>query len=358
MATYDIDALDPRARGRLLWNNGSWSLCIGAGTSIGLMPSWRTLAFEVLNRATGNLELELPIFDELLASTGWQFDAWIQTALNAWLSTGRSEAEFGMMLEEILYRSLRATAKEDGVEEDLAYAFHQADLLKRPAQQALLDFFGRRFPNASVVHLARVLARSVRESRPPRAVLTFNYDTVLETLIRTAEILEGRESGKTAAFRRITRPAPPSVEAKIPIYHLHGCLTPRPAEGGVRAIFRKDSAERVVATEATYLRLAASSASWPQTTFLYHAQGDGLVLIGHSLADPNLRRWLLWATDAVGRPSKSLRHVWLALRPASRETAAIMVHSVHHLGVVIGWLDSWSEVGAALENLIALTSTQ
>jgi hypothetical protein len=354
MMTYAVDAVDQRARGRLLWNDSSWSLCIGAGTSLGLMPSWRELAYEVLNRAAES-ELDIATFDRLVASTGWQFDAWIQTALNVWRESGRSEAEFGAVLEEILYKRLREAARTDGLEQNLVYAFYQADLLRRAEQQAVLDFFTNRFPAASVVQLASVLARSLREGRPPRAVLTFNYDTVLDTLIRTSEIIENRTISKAAAFRRITRPAPPSVASKIPIYHLHGCLPPRAPADGDRGITRKHSADGIVAPETTYLRLAASNAAWAQTTFLYHAQGDNLILIGHSFSDPNVRRWLLWATDVGGRPN-ALRHIWLTRRPASKEDEKILIHSVHHLGVLIAWIDDWSEVGAALENLVALGS--
>src|ERR1043165_1310561 len=96
-----LDALHPGARG-IAQRHGAWSLCFGAGICIGVLPSWAELARTLLNAS-----LDAPYtpaeFQLLKEETGWNFDTWIQTALNAAMAKGRTQSEFIDLVEDILY---------------------------------------------------------------------------------------------------------------------------------------------------------------------------------------------------------------------------------------------------------------
>lgn len=358
MATLTFEALDPEFRGVLRRGN-SWSLCVGAGITLGMLPSWRNLAREVLIHALG-VSLSDAEFVDYVNTSGWHFDAWMQTAFNGLQRRGRDEAAFAQLLEDVIYAQLRSKARAAGLEAVLATGLHHVDLLQKDEAQLLLSFLERECGSMTVMQLARSLRAAIKEQYSPRAVLTFNYDTLLETILRLIEIRDDPPSPGSsqprAHFRRIDGPAPPSPEDRIPIFYLHGCLTPAPERIHPNRKVPFDSRDRVVAHESTYLQLARSTSAWAQTTFLFHAQHDTIVLVGHSLSDPNLRRWLRWSAESRARPpyAAALIADWLRTRPDTAAEAAILRESVMHLGTRIGWIDDWHQIELALNNLIGV----
>jgi len=353
MPRYSFDALDPQARALLRYKYRSWSLCVGAGATLGMLPSWRELSRNVLNAVFG-ATLSDDQFVGIVTRTGWQFDAWIQAALNFFVDGGGKELDFAVILERYVYQDLMKAAALESLSNDLALALHDPGLVKADVLEGIREFIDSRYQAVTVVALATGVLAAERAGFAPRAILTFNYDTILEMLLRFGEIAESRS--KPSRFRRITGPAPPSPEDRIPILHLHGCLTPAVTPASARRITRRDRRERLVAPEASYLRLAGATFPWPQTAFLYYAQSDSLLLVGHSMSDPNLRRWLLWSAESRARSpySHALPHIWIRKRPSSSEEADLVEHAVHHLGVRIAWLNEWSYVEAALHNLLGI----
>jgi hypothetical protein len=359
MAFAAFDAVDPRFRGVLKGN--TWTLCVGAGICMGVMPSWAHLTREVLN-ATMKVSLDEASFTELVRRTGWGFDAWIQTALNAHLAAGGDADAFAAVVEEVLYRDLRAKALAKGVERSIITAFNSPHLLRKEEFEKLFPFITRM--GATAVPLARLLILAVRQHRSPRAIITFNYDTILETVIRMIEIKShskhmGSHMFPEASFRRVTGPSS-GLGAGVPIYHIHGSVTPKASRSRRRT--PHDTRDGIVGPESSYLQLAGSVFAWAQTTFLHHAQTDALVLVGHSLSDPNLRRWLAWSAGVrnadtsrlAGKPVQLLPHVWFGIRPTNASEEEIMSNALTHLGVRVAWIDSWRKLSAGLSNLLAL----
>jgi len=340
-------------KGILRWKSSNWSLCLGAGTTISMLPSWRELSRRILEVGVGTYITD-HAFDDLVTRTGWHFDAWIQTALNAWKANGGTDESFAHELENIVYSDLRLRAAAERLEVDLLHAFHDPGLLKKVRRVALVEFFEAQYPQSSALQLARLLAKLVNVGKGPAAILTFSYDTVLATLIRLAEL---QDSTAIRAFRTVTGPAPFNVQGKVPIYHLHGCLIPPLPEGTMMS--RSDGRDSLVAPEESYTQMAGSLFAWPQTTFLHYAQATNMALVGHSLSDPNLRRWLAWSAEVRARESPTLRyHIWLRKRPTEASEAALLKHSVKHLGVWIMWLESWNDIEAALRNLVGLSADE
>jgi hypothetical protein len=359
MAKLAFDATDAKMRGTLRRDN--WCLCVGAGTCIGFMPSWATLTVAVLNEALG-LSLSEESFRKLVADSGWGFDAWIQTALNRHIEEGKPLGEFFAVLESALYGDLRRRARAKGLERALVTAFHNPHLLTREEFEPTFAFLGS-LPG-SVNALSRLLVAGESQDVKPNAVLTFSYDTVLETLVRMRQVqarsaLVGRYEFPPKSFRRVTGPGV-GTNGMVPFVHVHGCVTPRSSRS--RRAVPHDSRDSIVGPERDYVALAGTSFSWSQTTFLNFALNDALAIVGHSLADPNLRRWLSWAADLrSAQASKmseatrlSLPHVWIRARPSVPEHQIALEHSVSHLGVRIAWIDEWTEIEAGLSNLLAI----
>lgn len=67
-----FDGLDRNYKGAL--NNTSWSLCVGAGVSIGLVPSWQELTRLVVNDAYGTTYNDAQ-FADVVNTLRWSMDA-------------------------------------------------------------------------------------------------------------------------------------------------------------------------------------------------------------------------------------------------------------------------------------------
>lgn len=67
-----IDGTDPKFGGII--GQSSWSLCIGAGVSSGMIPTWAELARRVFNR-TYNKNLNYKDFISLVSSSGFELNS-------------------------------------------------------------------------------------------------------------------------------------------------------------------------------------------------------------------------------------------------------------------------------------------
>jgi hypothetical protein len=360
MPQLSIDGVDKRFRGFL--KPYSWTLCIGAGTTIGIMPSWRDLCRLLVN-ASFDLALDGEAFDRVMERTSWGFEAWIQASLNRHLAADKTTDEFLQLLEEVLYAQLRRDSDEDHLSKQVFTSFLSPHLLREDEFHKVLDFFRNRYPNASVLLLSEFLTRPEVLNRRPRSIITLNYDVIMDALLRMNEISRhasqiGRHEFPPEAFKRVTSPLTRWGE-HIPIFHLHGSLTPRPPRA--KLVVGHDTRHILVGPETTYAGISGATASWGQSAFLHHAVSDTLVFVGHSMADPNIRRWLAWSSQAVdlevhhrtGNRTHRLPHFWFAVRRSSQQEARILEYSLQHLGVRVAWLKNWSELIPALSNLLA-----
>jgi hypothetical protein len=117
--------------------------------------------------------------------------------------------------------------------------------------------------------LATFIAHGV-EARKIPAVVTFNYDDLLERALSRL----GVPHHVVAGDRR--------VEGRgIPILHPHGFL---PKSGPV--------SEGVVFTEDEYHRLGGAVFHWAHGEIVHHLRRHSALFVGLSMSDPNLRRML------------------------------------------------------------------
>lgn len=357
---HSFSADDPRYRGFI--GSEPWSLCIGAGLSPNVVPRWEELTRKVFVRATGQ-GLALSSFRELYQSLGWGLDAMLQAGLNTMVSSDRSREEFVAILEDALYDELLAKADEEGLRLVLAKAINSPKGNRVDDTRALYSFLEKHFGNESLFAVARWLRRAYVSSRRPAAVLTFNADALLELVLTLLATHETNESGGPPRypkdeFYRALR-ASDAQKTSVPIYYLHGCITPK-VEGGKRV---RESRENLVFPESGYSRISSTVFTWQQTVFLSHAQSQRLVFVGLSMSDPNLRRWLSWCTASIAHEEQERaeppqrgeyirgRNLWITARPENPAHTLALENSLLHLGTRIAWLNSWADLPAALNNL-------
>jgi hypothetical protein len=339
-----------------------WCLCIGAGTSKGLIPDWYEVSRRILERAFG-IALPAADFSALQGSTGWSLDSWIQTALNYYLQTGRSEAEFNELLETVLYEDLLNDAALHGLADPLAKIFNDPLSVRRREIDALCQYFEVQHADCSAVVLAKTLLEASHRGRLPSAIVTFNADTILHTIFTLFHLREYHRLNPhlllhaftpRQIFARVSRPLPMG-NGKIPIYHLHGSLLPPTRR-------RRDTRDRLIFPESSYQQLAGSVFTWTQNTFLHLVQSNRMVFVGLSMSDPNIRRWLAWWTTGrkeeveafVGVQHSPMEHVWITTRLHTAHHIPLLENSLWHLGTRICWLERWSDLEGGLGNLLAL----
>jgi hypothetical protein len=102
-----VETTNPKFRGCIA--PGRWTLCVGAGISRGITPSWFDLTLEVVNKTFGTA-YDRTAFERLVANIGWSLDAWIQAAANEFSISGRTVDQFNELLESILYAQIRRDA--------------------------------------------------------------------------------------------------------------------------------------------------------------------------------------------------------------------------------------------------------
>ena len=350
---------DPRFRGYLPRNR--WTLCVGAGISRGLSPTWSELAHVLVNEAF-RLTLDTATFEEMVGKSGWTLDAWIQAAASEFDQRGRTPAEFVDLIETVLYSTVRLKAKGCKFERYLSTVLNFPKNAPKDYVVEICDFLDASFSDSSLIQVAQFLIRAAKCDRAPLAVITFNADTFLETYIdlflrREHYLGPGPHSHPKYYFSSVSRSGEDSSR-KIPIFHCHGSVTPLYRTGKKPY----DARDRLIFLEQEYLATLSNRASWAQTVFLFHAQSTKLAFCGWSMSDTNIRRWMSAIELERGIDKKLLRkgtivnpeHIWIRPKPASTAEEAIYLASLLHLGVRPAWIPAWDTLERSLANLGAV----
>ena len=111
-----VSPLHAKFRGYL--SPRGYTLCLGAGVSREIAPTWLSLSNAIVNEAFGANYSE-GAFTELIGKSGWPLDAWIQAAANELLLRGNSMADIASLIESHLYSSIREKARGLGLEKYL-----------------------------------------------------------------------------------------------------------------------------------------------------------------------------------------------------------------------------------------------
>lgn len=353
-----FNGLDIKHRGK--FSRCTWTLCVGAGISFGLVPTWQELTRKVLNEAFGT-QYDQDTFEILVSTTRWNLDALLQGAYNQLNLSGEHD-QFENLLEKALYDELLSKLDQLKLGQPLRSALNNPRNLKKDEINRLTEFFDSQHSNSTLVQLAKKLSKAKEAEKAPEAIINFNADTLLFALLDLYLIREhakkiNKWEQPTYSFIKALRGIDGLPHGATPIFHCHGAVAPLPEKTR-----RRDSREHLVFTEAHYLNIAGNIATWAQSLFLFYAQNSKLIIIGHSLADSNIRKWLAWSSNSSleemtaisGSTEISPRHIWITLRNQDENICKIQEISLLHLGVQICWVTSWNDVGDVLENLLAL----
>ncbi|WP_181464924.1 SIR2 family protein [Herbaspirillum rubrisubalbicans] len=301
-------------------------------------------------------------FFKLTQGVRWSLDALLQGAANKLEHEGRPPEDFADMLEEALYSDLITEAKAESTARELIVALNNPRWLGKSEARKVIRYFEKFHSKTTLTQIARALAKAKDLSKGPSAVVNFNADTLLFALLDLYLIAEhsdkvGRWEHPSPSFRRAFRGVDGLDNEATPIFHCHGAITPRPGARKAR-----DSRDHLVFTENDYLQIAGNVATWAQSLFLFHAQSSNFLIIGHSLADPNIRKWLAWSLESSldERTAMSTasaftpRHIWITRKPKDPMLRHVQEMSLLHLGVRICWIEQWTDIEATIENLAGI----
>jgi hypothetical protein len=361
MDIKELDATALNFGGHLA--SSKWTLCIGAGASRGILPTWLELSRRLVNY-TFSTSYSEDDFGRLVSDSGWGLDSWIQACANHYRVIGKSNAEFFDLIERQLYADLRDRSRVAKLEEVLITVLDRPRSASIKDVERVCDFLEREYARCSLVGLVRFLLRAVEQGKSPEAIISFNADTLLHTLI---ELYERREHHRRRefrlpikhAFKTVLRPLD-SAKTLIAIYHCHGAIKPKPLSATSRS--PRDSRDRAIFLESEYIRVATEASSWAETLFMFHAQTSKIVFVGLSMSDPNMRRWMALSNQSALQDLKAMtnrtemtpRHIWLTTDPSDPALKRLRNESLIHLGIRPGWLRDWSQIEHALCNLLSV----
>jgi SIR2-like domain len=339
--------------------NSTWAVCIGAGTSLPIFPSWSSLVARLLNSVTPSVDSE-QLAQHLLRE--FSPDAVIQAART--LSAGDDDS-FIQLLTDTLYENLRSSISNgDWAVISRILARQGKRGISGEDWRAFLTCFGDNLPKTTALQIANVLVPLLGTKRQPAAILSFNAETMLFALLNALTWARDTKLGTISPthgqnrelLTPVTRGISPRSAARVAYIFCHG-VVPVPSQRRIASFI---STDKLVFSEASYLHLASNTFSWQSSSFLDVCTSKTVIFIGVSLADPNMRRWLSWihenrmreirATTSVG--SIKGKHFWIRTRPAKVELLPWLEASVELLGVRIVWIDDWSEVGEALSAML------
>jgi len=354
-----------------------WALCIGAGTSLGALPDWQTLAKKLVARE-GSFRKKGRAFSRLRKSVS--AEALLQATKNR---LNKTSEEFAEELSRVLYLGFKRKVRTAnwGLCAHALSAISPGQMNDPLKWANYLRIITKTFHGTSAVGIARVVYEALKADRKsgardrsrkpsvaPAAIISFNAEPLFYSLINA---LAATDSGwripmkKRRLLDRVNLGISYRAPDRTPYIFCHGIL---PIPDALPQFERSLSAEKLVFSEGEYISLANNSFSWSASIFLGVAVLRTMVFIGLSFTDQNLRRWQAWVQsnkiDEIRQREKlkgftttsriSYGHYWINKRPKTKEESSWIESSVEHLGVRLVWVDDWTQVADCLRNGMGL----
>jgi len=165
------------------------------------------------------------------------------------------------------------------------------------------------------------LCASPGHSEPLEAVITYNYDDVIESHLDALPL--------TVPYRSIYSEGVVPGKRELPIYHVHGFL---PRLGDLSAD------NQITLSESSYHQQYDGGFSWSNLIQIEKFRSSNCLFVGLSLADPNMRRLLDLARRLSGGGEQQQRH-WCIRRAHSTKNISRSLEAMvsdEHPGVEAG----------------------
>ena len=345
---------------RNAFEHEGWGLCIGAGTSYPVFPTWTELVASLIKKQTGAVygdDLSKSLLDKFSPDTLIQA---VQHQMDV------SDEAFSRVLADELYANLKS--KLTDVEWNSLRAIFESrnpHLEKDPSWRNYINVRERVFKETSAYSIARFVNKTIEEGMPPKTIVTFNAEPLLFSLINSFErekfLSKVKVKGQMVTkLDRLTHSISQQSNDKIKYIFCHGLLLAPLAKKRSSLLTASD---KLVFSESAYLQLASTNFSWQSTEFVSNCLNRTMIFIGVSLTDPNMRRWLSWIQklkqveirDGAQLPEKVAKnaysHVWINRSPKDSNEKKWISSCVQHLGVKIFWIEDWKDLLSVLDIL-------
>jgi hypothetical protein len=202
----------------------------------------------------------------------------------------------------------------------------------------LYNFFLGEYGSTSLFQIAKFLIEAKEIHRPPDAVMTFNADVLLHSLLTLIQLKATHDKTGIANhadfYYKAVHHIVESDGHKVPIFHVHGSIVPFSG--------KRDARQNLIFQETSYHQVSGSTHSWQQNLFQHYALRDRVVFIGLSMSDPNIRRWLAHTSSVLnndilnisGTPNNFYPHIWLTPRPMSDTERTLKKLGLSHLSEI------------------------
>jgi len=291
------------------YNRGNLTLFCGAGISYDAgIPTWNSL-LRALLKAVYSENTEVPDIDSKLATL-------FQKRINV------SPLILAQYLKTLLGKKFTSTVRE---------TLYKNCTDKSPTVEAIAE-----------------LSRPKRERKPLRAIITFNFDDLIEEKLTKEKV----------DFKCIFSEGERYIDKQIPIYHPHGCL-PRTKN--------LTSKNEIVFSEDAYHSQFIDPFSWSNLAQLNHLNNCTCLFTGISLTDPNMRRLLDVAIRKNGKGEKnhyiikkrySLEDLFpesKTVKPKDEKVIPVLENieeqDANDLGFNVIWINSFKEIPEILKEI-------
>lgn len=336
----------------VLLSEDSWSLCIGAGTSLPLLPDWYTLVERMIDKYCDPKD---KISIDTYKKMGFTADAMIQAVRN---HIGGTDEDFAQKLSEEVYAPIKNKLTRD--EWKSFVKIHDSfdlNTFKNEDWKTFERIKDKLFINTSANLLAEPIVMAINKEIGPKSILSFNGEAIFLALLKYY-YKESCSGSKKLKFDRIVNGMHRIHSSRIPYVHCHGIL---PINGAkTKKGYKADT--KLVFTEERYLKIANSPMSWQALQFIENCMNSKMVFVGVSLTDANMRRWLGWihgnkmeefAENEI-HCKDSTEHFWIRKRPGTDIEKKWIEESVAHLGVRLIWIDDYNQIGEVFKKMLGL----
>ena len=351
MAKKGLDIATIQTVLRDVKNSVGWSLCIGAGTSMPVLPDWFSLVDKLISK---NCNPKDVIDIDTYKKMGFSADAMIQAVRNR---LEVKDNDFIKMLSEEVYAPIKENVNL--TEWKVFIKIHEAFTLagiKNEEWTSFKKIIDKILNYTSANILAKIITDSIINNLEPKAILTFNGEAIFLALLNYYYWLNRLDNKNK--YDRIVNGITNRHINRIPYIHCHGVLP----INGVKMRKGHNANDKLVFLEESYLQLANSPMSWQAISFIENCMQSKMVFVGVSLSDANMRRWLGWIHSNKMEEFKingfdcrdATEHFWINKKPKTDVEKIWIEESVAHLGVRLVWIDQWNQVGEALRKMLGL----